>query len=128
MANPARGPPRARVEDRAAHPVMACRVGDPDLDHEHFLRAARADRLDVRHKADDDNRGASAGGLWQATVFGFTGLVTIKDGYTQRAPMLAPRVDAVGIHLQPTRRVARGSWWSVRNRTVNRVNVMIPLP
>jgi trehalose/maltose hydrolase-like predicted phosphorylase len=31
--------------------VMACRAGDPDLDHEHFLRAARADRLDVRHTA-----------------------------------------------------------------------------
>ena len=67
--------------------VMACRAGHPELGYEHFLRAARADLLDVRHNAGDGIHGASAGGLWQATVFGFAGLVVTEDGYTT-TPML----------------------------------------
>jgi trehalose/maltose hydrolase-like predicted phosphorylase len=67
--------------------VMACRAGQPELGYEHFLRAARADLLDVRHNAGDGIHGASAGGLWQATVFGFAGLVVTEDGYTT-SPML----------------------------------------
>jgi kojibiose phosphorylase len=53
--------------------IMACRVGDPSA-YEHFMRAARADLLDVRNNAGDGIHGASAGGLWQAVVFGFAGL------------------------------------------------------
>ncbi|MPN63056.1 Kojibiose phosphorylase [bioreactor metagenome] len=52
---------------------MACRVGDPSA-YEHFMRAARADLFDVRNNASDGIHGASAGGLWQATIFGFAGL------------------------------------------------------
>lgn len=53
--------------------IMACRVGDPSA-YEHFMRAARADLFDVRNNASDGIHGASAGGLWQAAVFGFAGL------------------------------------------------------
>lgn len=53
--------------------IMACKVGDPAA-YEHFMRAARADLFDVRHNAGDGIHGASAGGLWQAVVFGFAGL------------------------------------------------------
>lgn len=64
--------------------VMACRAGDPDRGYDHFLRAARADLLDVRGNAADGIHGASAGGLWQAVVFGFAGLVVGEDGWEVR--------------------------------------------
>ena len=54
--------------------IMACRVGDVGAAYEHFMRAARTDLQDVRHNARDGIHGASAGGLWQAVVFGFGGL------------------------------------------------------
>ncbi len=53
--------------------IMACKVSDPAA-YEHFMRAARADLFDVRGNAGDGIHGASAGGLWQAVVFGFAGL------------------------------------------------------
>ncbi len=69
--------------------VMACRVGHCDDGYQHFLRAARADLLDVRHNAGDGIHGASAGGLWQAVVFGFAGLKISREGWTL-APSLPP--------------------------------------
>jgi trehalose/maltose hydrolase-like predicted phosphorylase len=60
--------------------IMACRVGDPGA-YEHFMRAARADLFDVRNNAGDGIHGASAGGLWQAVVFGFAGLEWTEDGW-----------------------------------------------
>ncbi|HWR65009.1 MAG TPA: glycoside hydrolase family 65 protein [Bellilinea sp.] len=60
--------------------IMACRVGDPSA-YEHFLRAARADLVDVRNNASDGIHGASAGGLWQAVVFGFAGLRLSREGW-----------------------------------------------
>ncbi len=68
--------------------VLACRAGRPDLGYAHFLRAARADLLDVRHNAGDGIHGASAGGLWQAAVFGFVGLRVRDDGTVTCDPML----------------------------------------
>ncbi|HEY3338127.1 MAG TPA: hypothetical protein VGK18_06460 [Propionicimonas sp.] len=67
--------------------VMACRAGEPEVGYQHFLRAARADLLDVRHNAGDGIHGASAGGLWQAVVFGFAGLEVTADGW-HTTPML----------------------------------------
>ena len=67
--------------------VMACRAGEPDVGYQHFLRAARADLVDVRHNAGDGIHGASAGGLWQAVVFGFAGLEITGEGWHTR-PML----------------------------------------
>lgn len=60
--------------------IMACKVGDPGA-YEHFMRAARADLFDVRSNAGDGIHGASAGGLWQAVVFGFAGLERSEDGW-----------------------------------------------
>jgi trehalose/maltose hydrolase-like predicted phosphorylase len=54
--------------------IMACEVGKPEDAYEHFIRAARADLYDVRGNAGDGIHGASAGGIWQAIVFGFAGL------------------------------------------------------
>ena len=54
--------------------IMATRVGSQKDAYENFMRAARADIEDVRGNARDGIHGASAGGLWQAVVFGFGGL------------------------------------------------------
>jgi kojibiose phosphorylase len=54
--------------------ILACEMGDPEGAYVHFIRAARADLRDVRGNAEDGIHGASAGGIWQAVVFGFAGL------------------------------------------------------
>lgn len=69
--------------------IMACRVGECDRGYQHFLRAARADLLDVRHNAGDGIHGASAGGLWQAVVFGFAGLRVTDQGWETRPALPA---------------------------------------
>jgi kojibiose phosphorylase len=61
--------------------IMACRVGECAAGYAHFLRAGRADLLDVRHNAGDGIHGASAGGVWQAAVFGFGGLQVQEAGW-----------------------------------------------
>lgn len=68
--------------------IMACRVGDAEAAYRHFLRAARADLQDVRHNAGDGIHAASAGGLWQAAVFGFAGLQLQADGSWRVDPRL----------------------------------------
>jgi kojibiose phosphorylase len=61
--------------------IMACEVGKQEDAYEHFIRAARADLRDVRGNAGDGIHAASAGGLWQAVVFGFAGLRLTADGW-----------------------------------------------
>ncbi len=68
--------------------VMACRVGAIEAAYQHFLRAARADLRDIRHNAGDGIHAASAGGLWQAVVFGFAGLHLHTDGTWSLQPRL----------------------------------------
>lgn len=60
--------------------IVACKADDPGA-YEHFIRAARADLFNVRNNAGDGIHGASAGGLWQAVVFGFAGLEHTSDGW-----------------------------------------------
>lgn len=60
--------------------IVACKANDPSA-YEHFIRAARADLFNVRNNAGDGIHGASAGGLWQAVVFGFAGLEHTSDGW-----------------------------------------------
>jgi kojibiose phosphorylase len=73
----------------AIQAIMACRMDRPEEAYEHFLRAARADLYDVRGNAGDGIHGASAGGLWQAVVFGFGGLRLSGDGWRVE-PRLPP--------------------------------------
>lgn len=61
--------------------IMACRLGKQEDAYEHFMRAARADLRDVRGNAGDGIHGASAGGIWQAVVFGFGGLHVGPHGW-----------------------------------------------
>ncbi len=67
--------------------IMATRLGRQADAYENFMRAARADLEDVRGNAADGIHGASAGGLWQAVVFGFGGL-HIAGGSWQLQPHL----------------------------------------
>ncbi len=71
------------------HAWAACELGRPDEGYDYFMLAARADLHDVRGNADDGIHAASAGGLWQAVVFGFAGLRLGQDGLT-----LTPRLPA----------------------------------
>jgi len=88
--------------------IMARRVGRLDLAYQHFMRAARADLLDVRHNAGDGIHGASAGGLWQAVVFGFAGVHWGSHGGLEARPALPPnwrRLEVNLTHLGQTRRL-----------------------
>ena len=62
--------------------AIACRAGETERAYEHFLRAARADLLDLRGNTADGIHGASAGGLWQAVVLGFAGLRITENGWS----------------------------------------------
>lgn len=66
----------------AIHAWAACVMDDPQLAYEFFMLAARADLDDVRGNAGDGIHAASAGGIWQALVFGFAGLWVRGDEYT----------------------------------------------
>ena len=69
--------------------IITCRAGDTSAAYRHFQRAAQADLVDVRGNACDGIHGASAGGLWQAVVFGFAGL-TVTDSGWHVDPALPP--------------------------------------
>ncbi|WP_119070504.1 beta-phosphoglucomutase [Aggregatilinea lenta] len=56
------------------HAWAACEMDKPDEAYGHFMLAAKADLYDVRGNAGDGIHAASAGGIWQALVFGFAGL------------------------------------------------------
>lgn len=61
--------------------IMAVRRSDMSNAYENFMRAGHADLKDVRGNASDGIHGASAGGLWQAAVFGFGGLQFSDGGW-----------------------------------------------
>jgi kojibiose phosphorylase len=71
----------------AFHAWAACEMDEPETAYDHFMRAARADLQDVRGNAGDGIHAASAGGLWQAAVFGFAGL-RLTDGCVALRPRL----------------------------------------
>jgi kojibiose phosphorylase len=66
----------------AIQALLAARTGAADDAYRHFMLAARADLGDVRGNASDGVHGASAGGLWQALVFGFAGVLVDGDVVT----------------------------------------------
>jgi kojibiose phosphorylase len=65
----------------AIHSILANKVGLTDNAYELFKLSAFADLYDVRGNAGDGIHGASAGGLWQALVFGFAGLQFDDHGW-----------------------------------------------
>jgi len=73
----------------AIHAILACELGMSEAAYEYFMRAALVDLEDVRGNAAEGIHGGSAGGVWQAVVFGFAGLRLTAEGYT-----LNPRLPA----------------------------------
>ncbi len=69
--------------------IVAARAGHVEEAYRYFLLAARADLNDVRGNAGDGIHAASAGGIWQAVVFGFCGLRLTQEGWR-----LEPRLPA----------------------------------
>jgi beta-phosphoglucomutase len=71
----------------AMHAWAACRMNQPEVAYKHFMRAARADLLDIRGNAAEGIHAASAGGMWEAVVFGFAGLNLTSEGL-----LISPRL------------------------------------
>lgn len=71
----------------AIHAVLACDLNQPTQAYTHFQRAALVDLEDVRLNAAEGIHAASAGGVWQAVVFGFAGI-----RLTQFGPMACPNL------------------------------------
>ncbi len=69
------------------HAWAACEMDRPDEAYRHFMLAALADLRNPRGNANDGIHAASAGGVWQAVVFGFAGLRLGREG-----PVLKPRL------------------------------------
>lgn len=64
----------------AIHAILACDLNQPNQAYNHFLRAALVDLEDVRSNAAEGIHAASAGGVWQAVVFGFAGVRMTEFG------------------------------------------------
>lgn len=64
----------------AIHAILACELDEPATAYEHFMRAALVDIKDVRGNAGEGVHAASAGGVWQATIFGFAGVRLTEAG------------------------------------------------
>jgi beta-phosphoglucomutase len=73
----------------AIHAILAADLGEADP-YEQFMQAALVDLEDTRHNTAEGIHAASAGGVWQAVVFGFGGIQLNETG-----PVATP-------HLPPT--------------------------
>ncbi|MFM6106439.1 MAG: beta-phosphoglucomutase [Sphaerospermopsis kisseleviana] len=58
----------------AIHAILAADLGKTQKAYERFMQAAMVDLEDIRGNANEGIHGASAGGVWQAVVFGFGGI------------------------------------------------------
>ncbi len=79
----------------AIHAILACDLNSPAEAYEHFMRAALVDLEDVRGNAAEGIHAASAGGVWQAVVFGFAGVKLTESG-----PVATPHLPAGWTRLQ----------------------------
>ncbi len=63
----------------AIHAILASDLDKTSAAYEYFMQAAMVDLEDVRGNAADGIHGASAGGIWQAVVFGFGGFQIVEN-------------------------------------------------
>lgn len=71
----------------AIHAILACDLNQPQEAYTHFMRSALVDLEDVRRNAAEGIHAASAGGVWQAVIFGFAGI-----RMTQFGPVACPNL------------------------------------
>ncbi len=83
----------------AIHAILACDLNQPTEAYTHFLRSALVDLEDVRLNAGEGIHAASAGGVWQAVVFGFGGIRMTQFGPVA-CPNLPPHWTRLKFRLQ----------------------------
>ncbi len=64
----------------AIQAILAARIGDTDAAYASLFQAAHTDLLNNRGNTSDGMHGATAGGLWQAMIFGFAGIEETDEG------------------------------------------------
>lgn len=89
----------------AIHSILAADLKKTAEAYERFMQAALVDLEDVRDNAADGIHGASAGGLWQAAVFGFGGIQLTPEGLIAN-PHLPPGWTRLRFRLH-----WRGKWY-----------------
>ncbi|MDZ7961567.1 MAG: beta-phosphoglucomutase [Aulosira sp. DedQUE10] len=83
----------------AINAILACDLNQPTHAYTHFLRSALVDLEDVRRNAAEGIHAASAGGVWQAVVFGFGGIKMTEFGPVA-SPHLPPSWKRLKFRLQ----------------------------
>ncbi|MBW4477442.1 MAG: beta-phosphoglucomutase [Tolypothrix brevis GSE-NOS-MK-07-07A] len=83
----------------AIHGILASDLGKTAEAYERFMQAAMVDLEDVRGNAAEGIHGASAGGVWQAVVFGFGG-IQLHDNQPVANPHLPPGWTRLKFKLQ----------------------------
>ena len=78
----------------AIHAILAARLGSADA-YQQFMQAAMVDLDNNRGNTTDGIHAASAGGVWQAAVFGFGG-IQLKDN----GPVATPNLPATWTRLK----------------------------
>ena len=111
----------------AIHAIVASLLDMPTEAYKHYMRAALVDLENVRGNAREGIHAASAGGLWQATVFGFAGIELTPEG-----PVAQPRLPSnwTRLRLQLVHRNKRYTFdlgpTSVRSATVEQASAPVP--
>ncbi|WP_427159810.1 beta-phosphoglucomutase [Aliinostoc sp. HNIBRCY26] len=95
----------------AIHGILASDLGDSTRAYKRFMQAAMVDLEDSRGNTQDGIHGASAGGVWQAVVFGFGGIQ-----FTENAPVAHPHLPPGWSRLKFQLRW-RGQWYKFDLRT-----------
>lgn len=79
--------------------ALAARMGQAEEAYQHFMRAALVDLHDLRRNTADGIHAASAGGVWQALVFGFAGVRLTPEGPVVERPCLPPNWERLSFRL-----------------------------
>ncbi|MDZ7963896.1 MAG: glycoside hydrolase family 65 protein [Nostoc sp. DedSLP03] len=101
----------------AINAILACDLNQPTEAYTHFLRSALVDLEDVRLNAAEGIHAASAGGVWQAVVFGFAGIRMTQFGPVA-CPNLPPNWTRLKFRLQ-----WRNEWYDFDLGTETEVKV-----
>ncbi len=92
----------------AINAIIACDLNNPSEAYTHFMRAALVDLDNVRGNATQGIHAASAGGVWQAVVFGFAGIRVTENGIITAHPNLPAHWKRLKFRLQ-----WRNEWYQV---------------
>ncbi len=90
----------------AIHATLAAKLGATAVAYQQFMQAARVDLDNNRGNTADGIHAASAGGIWQAVVFGFGGIELQESG-----PVATPHLPATWTRLK-FKLHWRGTWHS----------------